>query len=94
MELVRHSYQFRSRTTERLYLSLSAYGGRVGFNAAAPLTPLVALADRRSPNDRGSIVLIRARKNQGDVRAAVRELIRRRGLAAIEGKGDLRHFGT
>ncbi|GLY76920.1 class I SAM-dependent methyltransferase [Actinoallomurus iriomotensis] len=62
MELVDYSYQFRSRTTERLYLSLSAYGGRVGFNAAAPLTPLVALADRRSPNDRGSIVLIRARK--------------------------------
>jgi ubiquinone/menaquinone biosynthesis C-methylase UbiE len=63
MELADYSYQFRSRTTERLYLSLSAYGGRVGFNAAAPLTPLVALADRRSPNDRGSIVLIRARKN-------------------------------
>jgi ubiquinone/menaquinone biosynthesis C-methylase UbiE len=62
MELVDYSYQFRSRATERLYLSLSAYGGRVGFNAAAPLTPLVALADRRSPNDRGSIVLIRARK--------------------------------
>ena len=63
MELADYSYQFRSRATERLYLSLSAYGGRVGFNAAAPLTPLVALADRRSPNDRGSIVLIRARKN-------------------------------
>jgi ubiquinone/menaquinone biosynthesis C-methylase UbiE len=63
MELVGYSYQFRSRASERLYLSLSAYGGRAGFNAAAPLTPLVALADRASPNDRGSIVLIRARKN-------------------------------
>ena len=62
MELEDYSYQFRGRATERLYLSLSAYGGKVGFNAAAPLTPLVALADRRSPNDRGSIVLIRARK--------------------------------
>jgi SAM-dependent methyltransferase len=62
MELVEYSYQFRSRATERLYLSLSAYGGRMGFNAAAPLTPLVALADKRSPNDRGSIVLIKARK--------------------------------
>ena len=30
MELADYSYQFRSRTTERLYLSLSAYGGRVG----------------------------------------------------------------
>jgi ubiquinone/menaquinone biosynthesis C-methylase UbiE len=62
MELVDYSYQFRSRATERLYLTLSAYGGKAGFNAAAPLTPFVALADRRSPNDRGSIVLIRARK--------------------------------
>jgi SAM-dependent methyltransferase len=62
MELADYSYQFRTRATERLYLSLSAHGGRAGFNAAAPLAPLVALADRRSPNDRGSIVLIRARK--------------------------------
>ncbi|MGK5549984.1 class I SAM-dependent methyltransferase [Actinomadura kijaniata] len=62
MDLVRHSYQFRTAAAERLYLSLSAYGGRVGFNAAAPLTPLVALADRGAPNDRGSIVLLHARK--------------------------------
>jgi SAM-dependent methyltransferase len=62
LDLVEHSYQFRGRAAERLYLSLSTYGGKVGFNAAAPLTPLVALADRRAPNDRGSIVLIRARK--------------------------------
>jgi SAM-dependent methyltransferase len=62
LDLVDHSYQFRGRAAERLYLSLSAYGGRVGFNAAAPLAPLVALADRRAPNDRGSIVLIKARK--------------------------------
>lgn len=62
LDLVDHSYQFRGRAAERLYLSLSAYGGRIGFNAAAPLTPLVALADRRAPNERGSIVLIRARR--------------------------------
>ncbi|MCW2904158.1 MAG: Methyltransferase type 11 [Streptosporangiaceae bacterium] len=62
LDLVDYSYQFRGRAAERLYLSLSTYGGRVGFNAAAPLTPLVALADRRAANDRGSIVLIRARK--------------------------------
>jgi SAM-dependent methyltransferase len=62
LELIDHSYQFRGRAAERLYLSLSTYGGRVGFNAAAPLTPLVAIADRRAPNDRGSIVLVRARK--------------------------------
>jgi SAM-dependent methyltransferase len=62
LELVDYSYQFRTAAAERLYLSLSAYGGKVGFNAAAPLTPLVALADRRAPNVQGSIVLIRARK--------------------------------
>jgi SAM-dependent methyltransferase len=62
LDLVDHSYQFRGRAAERLYLSLSAYGGRAGFNAAAPLAPLVALADRRAPNDRGSIVLVKARK--------------------------------
>ena len=67
MDLVDHSYQFRGRAAERLYLSLSAYGGKAGFNAAAPLAPLVALADRRSPNDRGSIVLIKARKRSRPV---------------------------
>ncbi|WP_067491429.1 class I SAM-dependent methyltransferase [Actinomadura hibisca] len=62
MDLVRHSYQFRTAAAERLYLSLSTYGGKVGFNAAAPLAPLVALGDRKAPNDQGSIVLIHARK--------------------------------
>jgi ubiquinone/menaquinone biosynthesis C-methylase UbiE len=62
LDLVEYSYQFRTAAAERLYLSLSAYGGKVGFNAAAPLTPVVALADQRTPNERGSIVLIRARK--------------------------------
>ncbi|WP_344590668.1 class I SAM-dependent methyltransferase [Actinomadura vinacea] len=62
LDLVRHSYQFRTAAAERLYLSLSAYGGKVGFNAAAPLAPLVAMGDRKAPNERGSIVLIRARK--------------------------------
>ncbi|HEX2315391.1 MAG TPA: class I SAM-dependent methyltransferase [Thermomonospora sp.] len=62
LDVVGHSYQFRTAAAERLYLSLSAYGGKVGFNAAAPLAPLVALGDRRAPNVRGSIVLVRARK--------------------------------
>lgn len=62
LEMIAHSYQFRTAAAERLYLSLSAYGGRIGFNAAAPLVPLVALTDRRAPNERGSIVLVRARK--------------------------------
>ncbi|WP_020380283.1 class I SAM-dependent methyltransferase [Nocardiopsis potens] len=58
-----HTYQFRSRLAERTYLSLSAHGGRFGFNAAAPLIPLVALSDRGAPDDRGSIVLVHARKD-------------------------------
>lgn len=62
LDLVKHSYQFRTAGAERLYLSLSAYGGKVGFNAAAPLAPLVALTDRGAPNERGSIVLVQARK--------------------------------
>jgi hypothetical protein len=57
-----YAYQFRSRWSERLYLTLSAYGGRVGFNAAAPLAPLVAAADRATRQDQGAIVLIRARR--------------------------------
>lgn len=60
--LVDYRYQFRSRRMERAYLTLSAYGGRVGFNAAAPLIPFVAWSDRRHPNTQGSIVLCHARK--------------------------------
>jgi ubiquinone/menaquinone biosynthesis C-methylase UbiE len=62
MELISYEYQFRTPAAQRLYLTLSAKGGRAGFNAAAPLIPLVAAADRRAANDQGSIVLIRARK--------------------------------
>ncbi len=58
----RHSYLFRTSLTEHLYLGLSAKGGRAGWNAAAPLAPLVALSDRLAPNDRGSVVLVRAYK--------------------------------
>ncbi|MBB6170101.1 SAM-dependent methyltransferase [Nocardiopsis mwathae] len=62
LDVLEHSYQFRGRAAERAYLTLSARGGRVGFNAAAPLIPLVSFDDARQPNTRGSIVLIRARK--------------------------------
>jgi hypothetical protein len=57
-----YTYQFRSTWSERLYLTLSAHGGKVGFNAAAPLAALVAASDRISQQDQGAIVLIRARK--------------------------------
>ena len=62
LDLAEYAYQFRSRWSERLYLTLSAHGGRVGFNVAAPLAPLVAAADRGTRADRGAIVLVRARR--------------------------------
>jgi SAM-dependent methyltransferase len=62
LEVVEHAYQFRAGWSERLYLGLSAHGGRVGFNAAAALIPLVAASDRRADQERGSIVLLRARR--------------------------------
>jgi SAM-dependent methyltransferase len=65
LEVVRHEYQFRTRWAQRMYLSLSAYGGRVGFNAAAPALPLVAAADRGARGDGGAIVLVRARRATG-----------------------------
>lgn len=58
----RHSYLFRGVAAEHLYLTVSAHGGRAGWNAAAPLAPMVALHDRSQPNVRGSVVLVRAQK--------------------------------
>jgi len=62
LEVITHQYQFRSRWAQRMYLGLSAYGSKVGFNAAAPLTPLVAASDRGAHGDGGAIVLVRARR--------------------------------
>jgi ubiquinone/menaquinone biosynthesis C-methylase UbiE len=62
LDLIEHSYQFRGHLSEHFYLAMSAYGGRIGPNAAAMFVPLVAVGDRRAPNDHGSIVLVRARK--------------------------------
>jgi SAM-dependent methyltransferase len=61
--LVSYVYQFRSGWAQRLYLSLSAYGGKFGFNVAAPALPLVALADRHGQGDHGgAIVLVHAHR--------------------------------
>jgi ubiquinone/menaquinone biosynthesis C-methylase UbiE len=65
LEVLEHTYQFRAGWSERLYLTLSARGGRAGFNAAAALIPLVAVSDRRAAADLGSIVLLRARRLGG-----------------------------
>jgi len=62
LAVTEYAYQSRSRWSERLYLTLSAHGGRAGFNAAAPLAPLIAAADRGTRADRGAIVLVRARR--------------------------------
>ena len=62
LEVIAHEYQFRTYWAQRMYLGLSAYGGKVGFNAAAPVLPLVAAADRGARGDGGAIVLVRARR--------------------------------
>jgi ubiquinone/menaquinone biosynthesis C-methylase UbiE len=62
LDLVEHTYQFRGRLSEHLYLAMGGYGGRIGPTAAAVFVPLVAAGDRREPDDHGSIVLVRARK--------------------------------
>jgi ubiquinone/menaquinone biosynthesis C-methylase UbiE len=65
LSVVRQTYMFRSERAERLYLTLSAKGGRLGWNAAALLSPVVALSDRRTPDTTGSVVLTHARKRGG-----------------------------
>ncbi len=63
LPVVRQTYMFRSRRAERLYLTLSAQGGRAGWNAAAVLSPVVALSDRCNPDGSGSVVLTHARRS-------------------------------
>ncbi len=62
LDVVEQTHMFRSERAERFYLTLSSKGGRAGWNAAAPLSPLVALDDRRTPDDGGSVVLTHARR--------------------------------
>jgi ubiquinone/menaquinone biosynthesis C-methylase UbiE len=62
LNVVRQTHMFRSERAERLYLTLSSKGGRAGWNAAAPLAPLVALDDARTPDEGGSVVLTHARR--------------------------------
>jgi hypothetical protein len=66
LDVIAHQYQFRSRWAQRMYLGLSAYGGKFGFNAAAPAAPLVAASDRAAHGggDGGAIVLVRARRGR------------------------------
>jgi SAM-dependent methyltransferase len=69
LTVTQYRYQFRSRRAQRMYLGLSAYGGKFGFNAAAPAAPLVAVsdavADRGARGAGGAIVLVRARRQGG-----------------------------
>jgi SAM-dependent methyltransferase len=71
LEVGSHVYQFRAPWAQRFYLSLSAYGGKFGFNAAAPVLPLVAAADKVSGSgaESGAIVLVHARR--AEVNAAL-----------------------
>jgi SAM-dependent methyltransferase len=62
LDLITYRYQFRTNWAQRMYLGLSAYGGKYGFNAAAPAAPIIAAADRGARGDGGAIVLVRARR--------------------------------
>jgi len=64
LTVIEHGYQFRASWAQRMYLGLSAYGGKIGFNAAAPAVPLVAASDRGARGDGGAIVLVRARRQE------------------------------
>lgn len=66
LAVLEYRYQFRSRRAQRMYLGLSAHGGKFGFNAAAPAAPLVAASDRAARGDGGAIVLVRARRQGRD----------------------------
>lgn len=69
LDTIATSYQFRAQWAQRLYLSLSAYGGRLGFNVAAPALPFVAAADRQARNAAGgAIVLVHARRGHTPAR--------------------------
>src|SRR5712691_276183 len=65
LDVVEYDYQFRGHHAEHFYLAISSVKGKAAPNAASIAAPLIAASDRRSPNDRGSIVLIRARKRGG-----------------------------
>jgi SAM-dependent methyltransferase len=62
LDLVEHTYHFRGRQSEHFYLAMSSVKGKAAPNAVAFAAPLIAAADRRAPNEGGSVVLIRARK--------------------------------
>jgi SAM-dependent methyltransferase len=65
LDVLEHRYQFRGQQAERFYLAMSSVRGKAAPNAAVFAIPLIAASDRREPNDRGSVVLIRARKHSG-----------------------------
>lgn len=62
LELVEHAYLFRGRQAEHFYLAMSSVRGKAAPNAAVVTVPLIAARDKGRPNDRGSVVLVRAVK--------------------------------
>jgi ubiquinone/menaquinone biosynthesis C-methylase UbiE len=62
LDLVEHTYLFRGRQAEHFYLAMSSVRGKAAPNAAVVAAPVIAARDRLQPNDRGSVVLIRAVK--------------------------------
>lgn len=64
LEVVEHTYQFRGRQAEHFYLAMSSVRGKAAPNAAVIAAPLIAAGDKGQPNDRGSVVLVRAVKRR------------------------------
>lgn len=61
LDVVDHTRHFRGRQDQHCYLAMSSVKGK----AAAIAAPLVSATDKRLPNDRGSVVLVRARNRSG-----------------------------
>src|SRR2546423_14669686 len=60
LAVLEYRYQFRSRRAQRMYLGLSAYGGKFGFNAAGPAAPPGAPSGRAAAGGGGGLRLGRA----------------------------------
>jgi ubiquinone/menaquinone biosynthesis C-methylase UbiE len=63
-DVERSSHMFRKHWAQKVYMRLHLW--RMAPNALAPLAPLVSLSDRFSADDEGSIVVVLARRRDGD----------------------------
>ena len=65
LDVVDHTHHFRGRQDQHCYLAMSSVKGKPAPNAAVIAAPLVSATDKSLPNDRGTVVLVRARNRSG-----------------------------